>query len=83
VRVRSGELKGWVAVRYERDGEVLEGTFNLAPEERVVPLDETRGWSLLLSSDAPGYGGSGKAALEQQGLRLPGLTAALLRGAAA
>jgi maltooligosyltrehalose trehalohydrolase len=83
VRVRSGEPKGWVAVRYERDGEVLEGTFNLASEERVVPLDETRGWSLLLSSDAPGYGGSGEAAMEQQGLRLPGLTAVLLRGATA
>jgi hypothetical protein len=70
-----------VAVRYEREGDVLEGIFNLSSEPRVVPLDQTRRWSLVLSSDAPGYGGSGEAALEQ-GLRLPGYTAVLLRGVA-
>jgi maltooligosyltrehalose trehalohydrolase len=81
VRVRSDEPAGWVAVRYEREGDVLEGIFNLSSEPRVVPLDQTRRWSLVLSSDAPGYGGSGEAALEQ-GLRLPGYTAVLLRGVA-
>jgi hypothetical protein len=70
-----------VAVRYQREGEVLEGIFNLSSEARVVPLDETRRWSVVLSSDAPGYGGSGAAAIEQ-GLRLPGHTAVLLRAAA-
>ena len=79
VRVRNDEPAGWVAVGYEREAEVLEGIFNLAAEARIVPLDETRRWTLVLSSDAPGYGGSGAAAMEQ-GLRLPGLTAALLRG---
>jgi len=81
VRVRSDEPAGWVAVRFEREGEVLEGIFNLSSEARVVPLEETRRWSLVLSSDAPGYGGAGEAAMEQ-GLRLPGHTAVLLRGAA-
>ena len=81
VRVRNDETAGWVAVRYQRGGEVLEGIFNLSSEARVVPLDETRRWSVVLSSDAPGYGGSGAAAIEQ-GLRLPGHTAVLLRAAA-
>jgi maltooligosyltrehalose trehalohydrolase len=82
VRVRNDEAAGWVAVRYEREGEVLEGIFNLSSEARVVPLDETRRWSVVLSSDAPGYGGSGEAAMER-GLRLPGHTAILLQGSAA
>ncbi len=81
VRVRSGEAAGWLAVRYHREGDVLEAVFNLSPEARVVPLDGTRRWSIVLSSDAPGYGGSGEAAMEQ-GLRLPSYAAVLLRGAA-
>jgi maltooligosyltrehalose trehalohydrolase len=80
VRVRNDEAAGWVAVRYQREGEVLEGIFNLSSETRVVPLDETQRWAIALSTDARGYGGSGEAAMEQ-GLRLPGHTAALLRGA--
>jgi hypothetical protein len=60
---------------------VLEGIFNLSSGAQGVPLDRTRRWNLVLSSDAPGYGGAGEAALEQ-GLRLPGYTAVLLRGAA-
>jgi maltooligosyltrehalose trehalohydrolase len=82
VRVRSDGPAGWVAVRYEKEAEVLEGVFNLASEERMVPLDETHGWTLVFSSDAPGYGGTGAATMDQR-LRLPGLTAVLLRGAAA
>jgi hypothetical protein len=71
-----------VAVRYEREGEVLEAIFNLSAESRVVPLDDRRLWSIVLSADAPGYGGSGAAALERE-LGLPAWGAALLRGAAA
>jgi maltooligosyltrehalose trehalohydrolase len=80
-RVRDDEAARWVAVRYEKEGEVLEGIFNFASEARVVPLDETLRWVIVLSSDAPGYGGSGEAAVEH-GLRLPGHTAVLLRGSA-
>ena len=82
VRVRQDEAARWVAVRYEREDEVLEGIFNLSSGARVVPLDQTRRWSVVLSSDAPGYGGSGEVAMEQ-GLRLPRHAAVLLRGAAA
>jgi maltooligosyltrehalose trehalohydrolase len=82
VTVRNDEPEGWVAVRYEREGEVLEAIFNLSSDSRVVPLDERRRWSIVLSADAPGYGGSGAAALER-GLGLPGWGAALLRGAGA
>lgn len=81
VRVRRDDAAGWAAVRYEREGEVLEGIFNLSSEARIVPLDQARRWSLVLSSDSPGYGGAGEAAMER-GLRLPGHTAVLLRGAA-
>jgi maltooligosyltrehalose trehalohydrolase len=81
VGVRNDESAGWVAVRYQREGEVLEGIFNLSSEARVVPLDQARRWSVVLSSDAPGYGGAGSAAIEQ-GLRLPAYTAVLLRAAA-
>jgi maltooligosyltrehalose trehalohydrolase len=87
VRVRNDDALGWIAVRYARVGddteaEVLEGIFNLSSASRVVPLDATRRWSVVLSTDAPGYGGAGEAAVEQ-GLRVPGHTAVLLRGAAA
>jgi maltooligosyltrehalose trehalohydrolase len=78
VQVRSDVVVGWVAVRYEKGDQVLEAIFNLSAGERAVPLDDTRRWSIALSSDAPGYGGAGEAAMEQ-GLRLPGLTAVLLR----
>jgi maltooligosyltrehalose trehalohydrolase len=81
-RVRDDEAARWVAVRYEREGEVLEGIFNFSSEARVVPLDETLGWVIVLSSDAPGYGGPGEAMMVEQGLRLPGHTAVLLRGSA-
>jgi maltooligosyltrehalose trehalohydrolase len=81
VRVRSDETAGWVAVRYDREGEVLEAIFGISPETRVVPLSPTRRWGLVLSSDAPGYGGAGEAAVES-GLHLPGHTAVLLRGGA-
>jgi maltooligosyltrehalose trehalohydrolase len=79
VRVRNDARAGWIAVRYAGEGDVLEGIFNLAPEARVVPLDDSHQWSLLLSSDAPGYGGSGETAVDKT-LRLPGHTAILLRG---
>ncbi len=79
VRVRNDAAAGWVAVRYTGEGDVLEAIFNLASEARVVPLDDSHRWSLVLSSEAPGYGGSGETAIDQ-GLRLPGHTATLLRG---
>lgn len=79
VQVRGDEAQGWVAVRYEREGDVLEAVFNLSPEPREVPLERARRWGLVLSSDAPAYGGAGETAMEQ-GLRLAGHTAVLLRG---
>ncbi len=82
LRVRNDEAAGWVALRYEREEDVLEGIFNLSSEPRVIPLDETRRWSIVLSSDAPGYGGPGAAAIDRS-LRVPGFTAVLLRGAVA
>jgi maltooligosyltrehalose trehalohydrolase len=81
VRVRGDVAAGWIAVRYAKGDEVLEAIFNLSSEVRSVPLDRTRRWTVALSSDAPGYGGAGEAAVEQ-GLRLPALTAVLLRSAA-
>jgi maltooligosyltrehalose trehalohydrolase len=81
VRVRHDESAPWVAARYDRDGSVLEAVFNLSAESRAVPLDETREWSVALSTDAPAYGGRGEAAVEQGRLRLPAHTGVLLRGA--
>jgi hypothetical protein len=78
VRVRNDAAAGWIAVRYAKGDEVLEAIFNLSSGVVAVPLDETWRWGIALSSDAPGYGGAGEAAMEQ-GLRLPGLTAVLLR----
>ena len=81
VRVRSDDAANWIAVRYQREGDVLEGIFNVSPEVRLVPLDDSRRWSVVLSSDAPGYGGGGEVALERR-LRVPGHTAVVLRGEA-
>jgi maltooligosyltrehalose trehalohydrolase len=79
LRVRHDEAAGWVAVRYDKEGRVLEGVFNLSSEPRVVPLDDPRGWSLVLASDARPYGGRGETALGGGELRLPGHAGALLR----
>jgi maltooligosyltrehalose trehalohydrolase len=81
VRVRGDEAGDWAAVRYERGPEVLEAVFNLSSRARVVSVDQTRQWRIVLTSDAPGYGGSGEAAMDQ-GLQLPGHTAVLLRAVA-
>jgi maltooligosyltrehalose trehalohydrolase len=81
VRVRHDDSAGWVAVRYQKGGEVLEGVFNLSSEARLVPVDDAYRWQVVLSTDAPGYGGEGKAALEA-GLELPARSAVLLRGTA-
>jgi hypothetical protein len=72
-----------VAVRYDKEGSVLQAVFNLSPEARVVPLEGDEEWSLALSTEALAYGGRGDAALAARGLRLPGHTAALLRRTAA
>lgn len=61
VLVRNDAAAEWAEVRYQREGGVLEGIFNLSSEARV--------------------GGSGEAAMGQ-GLRLPGHSAVMLRGAA-
>jgi maltooligosyltrehalose trehalohydrolase len=78
VRVRHDDAAGWIAVRYQKGGVVLEGVFNLSPRATVVPVGEAARWQMVFSSDARGYGGEGKAALGQ-GLALPAHTAALLR----
>ncbi|HWB41241.1 MAG TPA: malto-oligosyltrehalose trehalohydrolase [Gemmatimonadales bacterium] len=80
VRVRHDEAAGWVAVRYYREEHVLEGVFNLSAEARQVPLDEARRWSVVLSTDAPAYGGKGEVGLGERALRLPGHAGVLLRG---
>jgi maltooligosyltrehalose trehalohydrolase len=82
IRVRNDEAAGWVAVRYEREGEVLEAIFNLSAGMLAVPLDESRCWSMVLSTEAPGYGGAGDAGLDRA-IRLPAYSAALLRAVAA
>jgi maltooligosyltrehalose trehalohydrolase len=78
ITVRNDEEAGWVAVRYETEGEVLEGIFNLSPGAVAVPPDPSRRWSIVLSTDAPGYGGMGQARLERD-VHLPARTAVLLR----
>ena len=83
VQVRSDEAAGWIAVRYDKEGSVLQAVFNPSPEARVVPLEGDEEWSIALSTGAPAYGGQGEAALAAPGLRLPGHTAVLLRRAAA
>ncbi|HEU4474806.1 MAG TPA: malto-oligosyltrehalose trehalohydrolase [Gemmatimonadales bacterium] len=78
ITVREDEVSQWVAVRYETEGEVLEGIFNLSTAAVAVPPDSSRRWSLVLSTDAPGYGGTGEARLERD-VRLPPRAAVLLR----
>jgi maltooligosyltrehalose trehalohydrolase len=83
VAVRSDEGAGWVGVRYEKERTVLEAVFNLSPESGTVSLGGAGSWRLVLSTDAPEYGGRDGAALGDRELRLPGHTAVLLRRDAA
>jgi maltooligosyltrehalose trehalohydrolase len=78
VTVRTDEATGWVAVHYATEGEVLEGIFNLSTTAVAVPPNPSRHWRLVLSTDAPGYGGMGEARLEHD-VRLPARAAVLLR----
>ena len=78
VTVRTDEATGWVAVHYATEGEVLEGIFNLSTTAVAVPPNPSRHWRLVLSTDAPGYGGMGEARLERD-VRLPARAAVLLR----
>jgi maltooligosyltrehalose trehalohydrolase len=83
VRVRDGRDTGWVAVRYDKEEAVLEAVFNLSPEPRGVPLTGSETWDLVLSTDAPEYGGRGGAMLAGRAVELSGHTAVLLRRAGA
>jgi maltooligosyltrehalose trehalohydrolase len=83
IQVRNDDAAGWVAVRYDKEKSVLEAVFNLSSEPRAVPLAGSESWRLALSTDAPEYGGRGRAGLAGGELRLPGHTAVLLRKAAA
>jgi maltooligosyltrehalose trehalohydrolase len=83
VQVRNDEAAGWVAVRYDKEGSVLQAVFNLSAEAGVVPLEGDEEWSIALTTAAPAYGGRGEAVLAGRGLRLPGHTAVLLRRTAA
>jgi maltooligosyltrehalose trehalohydrolase len=78
VTVRTDGAAGWVAVHYATEGEVLEAIFNLSTTAAAVPPDSSRRWRLVLSTDAPGYGGGGEARLERD-IRLPARAAVLLR----
>ena len=83
VRVRGDDEAGWVAVRYDKEGQVLEAVFNLSTRQHRIPLEAAEGWSLALSTDAPVYGGRGEAALSGLEIRLPAHTGVLLRRVAA
>jgi maltooligosyltrehalose trehalohydrolase len=81
IDVRNDESAGWVGVRYDKEDAVLEAVFNLSLEPSRVPLADSGSWSIVLSTDAPVYGGRGGAALAGSELMLPGHSAALLRRA--
>ena len=78
VRVRHDDAAGWVGVRYDKEGTVLEAVFNISADATAVPL-EPGAWALAFASDAAAYGGCGQAALDGTRLRLPGHTGVLLR----
>ena len=77
VDVRAGE--GWVAVRYDKGGTVVDAVFNLSPEPRQVPLTGAGPWRLAFASDDPAYGGRGEVRLGEHELGLPSHGAVLLR----
>ena len=51
VRVRHDGAAGWVAVRYDKEGRVVEAGFNISPDARSLPLEDER-WTLPPSTDA-------------------------------
>ncbi len=79
VSVRRDKEGAWVAVRYRKGDEVLEAVFNLSARAAVIPPGEGSGWSVVLSTDGPGYGGSGQAKLADA-IELPGHSALVMRG---
>jgi maltooligosyltrehalose trehalohydrolase len=78
VAVRHDDAEGWVAVRYQRGDAVLESAFNLSAVARVVPVAAPERSRLVFSTDAPGYGGEGRATLGPE-LGLPPHAGVLLR----
>ena len=75
---RRGRRDGWRCVTTGR-ATVLEAVFNCRPSAGSSPLDRSAAWSLVLSTDAPGYGGRARPLSPERSSRLPGHTAVLLR----
>ncbi len=68
-----------ITVDYEGEGERLRGLFNLSSEASSLPLPTEEAWQIVLSTEDPGYGGSGTTLLAGSRLTLPSHAAVLLR----
>jgi hypothetical protein len=68
-----------VALRLSAEDDVLEGVFNFAVDRRAVPVAGRA--EIVLSTEAPVYGGAGGARLDPGQVVLPGRSALLLRAA--
>jgi maltooligosyltrehalose trehalohydrolase len=79
VLVAHDEREQWVSLRLSQPKSELLAGFNFGRAECRIPGVSADRSTLLLSTEDPAYGGAGKARLGSDGLRLPGLSAALLR----
>jgi maltooligosyltrehalose trehalohydrolase len=73
----------WVVLALSAGEDRLLGAFNFADEERQLPIAGAEACNLILSTDAPVYGGEGRVRLTPSRLVLPRFGAALLRPGAA
>jgi maltooligosyltrehalose trehalohydrolase len=79
VTVSQDEKAEWVCLRLRVEASTLFATFNFARAERTLPLPSSGPLELMLSTDAPRYGGLDRLQVRGATVILPAVSAALLR----
>jgi hypothetical protein len=81
VSVSHDHPDGWVRLLLSGPRSLIEAAFNFSSDVTSVPLSGAR--DLILSTDDHKYGGSGGLRLDENGVSLPPLSAAVFRSGTA
>ena len=79
VSVHHDESMGTIALELAAGGRTLLALFNLSNTMRVMPLDTTTAWTLVMDTDDGRFGGEGRVRLTASGVPLPPCSAAVVR----
>ena len=83
VAVHHDEVMKTVALELGASDRTVLALFNFSNAMRVMPLDATKGWTLVMDTDEARFGGEGRVRLTASGVPLPPFGAAVVRRATA